>query len=98
MRFDKFPTGRYLVYHKQTENTVCFCCTLNGNLFEGTGSRVHRGFPKLAGIHFTQSLVSLHTYTVFLTIPKPLYLQAALILSPGIGAVFSLFNLVKRGL
>jgi hypothetical protein len=32
--FNELPSGSYFITHQHTENTICFCRTFDGNLFE----------------------------------------------------------------
>ena len=68
---DKIATRTDIVAHEHGENIVCVCRILDGHLLEQTCLRVHRGFPKLLGIHLAQTFVTLRRYAILRTVTVP---------------------------
>ena len=64
--FNKLAPGFYLIAHKNGKDVVCLYGIFDANLEKDSGLRIHRGFPKLFRIHFTEAFVSLNILT-FLT-------------------------------
>ena len=56
---NELASGIYLVTHQGSEHVVTDRHIIDMHLDQGTVGRVHGGFPKLFGIHFTKTLVAL---------------------------------------
>src|SRR5690554_475523 len=57
--FDEFASQFDVVAHEDCEGFFGFDHIAEGHLYEGTLGFVHRGFPQLFGVHFTEAFVSL---------------------------------------
>src|SRR5690554_7796759 len=61
---DELAARRHLFAHQHGEDDIGIGRILDGYLFQGTVLGIHRGIPKLLGVHFTQPFVPLCMYSV----------------------------------
>ena len=87
---DKLASRFNIVAHQHRENFVGLGCILDCHLLQQSVRRVHRRFPKLFGIHFTQTFVTLRVQGRCVLVASHVFVDESLTLLLGV-AIFREF-------
>lgn len=93
MFFDELASRGNLVAHQHREYAVGFGSVVDGYFAQNPGVWVHRGFPQLMGVHFTETFVALDVYALA-HFGRDL---VTLLLRPAIALLLALFTRNRGG-
>ena len=98
MRLDEPLPRRHLITHQHAKDLISSCGIGNRHLAHDAVDWIHRRFPELLRVHFSQTFVALDDGRSF--IPCPLLFDDVIPLTIGVRvkAVFGNRNFVKRRL